>query len=196
MYKINDSLVERQTAKEKSDRLFLLWVALIVAIMTVIMALNQFVFFTVQVKGQSMQPTLYTNDFLIANRLKKVERGSIIIIEGETGYWLIKRVIACDEGDKIELKDGYVYLNGVKLNETYVLQNGVTEWNSNEQNGQTVELKAGEIFYLGDNRQNSSDSRNYGTCEDGQVVGVVEEWSLPLKGIGGFFALLKQKLSD
>ena len=193
MYKINESLAERQTAKEKSDRLFLIWVAIIVAVMTVIMALNQFVFFTVQVKGQSMQPTLYTNDLLMANRVKKVERGSIIIIEGETGYWLIKRVIACDEGDKIEIKDGYVYLNGVKLNESYVLKDGVTEWTSEEQ---TVELKAGEIFYLGDNRQNSSDSRNYGTCKDGQVVGVVEEWSLSLKGIGRFFALLKQKLSD
>ncbi len=190
MYKINDSLVERQTAKEKSDRYFLLWVAIIVAIMTVFMALNQFVFFTVQVKGQSMQPTLYTNDLLVANRVKKVERGSIIIIEGETNYWLIKRVIACN-GETVEIKDGYVWIEGDKLNESYVLKNGVTEWVGEEQ---TVELKPGEIFYLGDNRENSSDSRNYGTCKQSQVVGVVENWSLPVKGIGKFFARVKEKL--
>ena len=192
MYKINDSLVERQTAKEKSDRYFLLWVAIIVAIMTVVMALNQFVFFTVQVKGQSMQPTLYTNDLLVANRVKKVERGSIIIIEGETNYWLIKRVIACKKGDKIEIKDGYVYLNEEKLNESYVLKGGATRWNDSQN--QTVVLGSDEIFYLGDNRENSSDSRNYGTCKQSQVVGVVENWSLPVKGIGKFFARVKEKL--
>ena len=189
MYKINDSLVEREKIKEKSDRNFLLIIIFIVAVMTAILTLNHFVFLSVSVSGPSMQPTLYTGDVLTVNRLKKAETGDIIVIKGEKSYWLIKRVIACNEGDVIDIKEGVVTVNGVKESGNY----GATETHGDGLI-YPVTLKEGEIFYLGDNRANSSDSRDYGTCAYDQVVGVVEEWSLKTKGINAFLFRISQKL--
>ena len=176
MVKICDSLVERQRAKERSDGYFLLAMAFITAIMWVIMALNYFVFFSVRVQGPSMQPTLYTGDVLLVNRLKPVEKNSVIVIKGEKEYWLIKRVIAT-AGDVIEYKDEYVYINGVKYTDSF----GSAKYSGHGGTFEKTVVGENQIFYLGDNRANSSDSRDYGTCELSQVVGVVEEWSIEKK---------------
>lgn len=183
MTKVFDSLIERKLNKERSDRLFLLLVAFLAIVMLVITLLNTYVFFNVEVVGDSMNPTLSSGDLLVANRKATPKQGDIVIIEGEKGSaWLIKRVIA-KEGQKVEIKGGYVYVDDVKMDEPYVIKEGVTralDW-------QTRTLQEGEIFYLGDNRTNSSDSRteSYGTCNQEQVVGVVENWSLKTKNFLG-----------
>ena len=187
MYKINDSLLERKNKKIKSDFAFLRAIAFIALIVVVITTLSTYVFFNVVVDGASMKPTLYSGDVLIANRTLKCERGSLVVIDGvkekEDGgyYWLIKRVIAM-EGDFVEIKDGDVYVNGNLLEEPY-LANGTYTDNAVGENSWTARtLLEGEIFYLGDNRGNSADSRTYGTCNQNQIVGVVEEWSLGMRG--------------
>ena len=86
MFKVYDSLVERQRAKERSDGYFLLTMAFLTAVMWVIMALNYFVFLSVRVQGPSMQPTLYTGDVLMVNRLKSIDKGSIIVIQGPSVF--------------------------------------------------------------------------------------------------------------
>lgn len=187
MHKINKSLMERALEKSKSDFKFLIVVAILVLVMFVVVMLNTFVYFNVQVKGASMNPTLYTNDVLVANRYKTPTYGSIIIISGEkeNGDWLIKRVIA-KGGDTVDIRNGYVYVKYknssefIKLEESYVKKQGTTD----ERDWQKRTLTDVEIFYLGDNRENSSDSRNalYGTCDISQVIGVVEDWSLAFKG--------------
>ncbi|MBQ3493457.1 MAG: signal peptidase I [Clostridia bacterium] len=177
MFKVYDSLVERQRAKERSDGYFLLTMAFLTAVMWVIMALNYFVFLSVRVQGPSMQPTLYTGDVLMVNRLKSIDKGSIIVIQGEKEYWLIKRVIAT-EGDVIEYgADEYVYINGKK----YVDEFGSAKYTGHGGTFERTVVGKNEIFYLGDNRLNSSDSRDYGTCKVSQVVGVVENWSVEHK---------------
>ena len=194
MYKVRNSLLEEKIAKEKSDRAMILWVAVIVAFIIIISALNQFVFLTVQVKGQSMQPTLYSEDVLLVNRVKKVERGDIVVIEDEMDYWLIKRVIACSEGDEISFVNGYVWVNGEKIKESYVLKQGVTSVKDETVFNGYLKLNKGEVFYLGDNRENSSDSRSYGVCTDEQIIGVVENWSLQFRKVSKFFFDVRQKL--
>ena len=189
MYKVNDSLLERQIKSDKSDRNFLLIIIFLLVVMTVISTLSQFVFLSVSVSGPSMQPTLYTGDVVTVNRCKKVKENDIIVISGEKEYWLIKRVIACNEGDTIDIKDGFVIVNGNKRVENY----GATLPHSN-QIEYPIQLKKGEVFYLGDNRGNSSDSRDYGTCTYEQVVGVVEDWSMKTKGINSFFFKVSNKL--
>ena len=183
MIKVFDSLQERKLKKEQSDRNFLLTIALIMTIIFVVVLLNTYVFFNVQVVGDSMNPTLTTGDLLVANRKSDVKIGDIVIIEGEKGEaWLIKRVIA-REGQTVKISGGYVYVDGEKLDEPYVIKDGAT----NAIDWEDRTLESGEIFYLGDNRINSSDSRTerYGTCTEEQIVGVIEDWSLAFKGFRG-----------
>lgn len=182
MIKIKDSLVELEIKKARSDRRFLLAVAFFLAVIMLFSALNTYVLFNVYVFGPSMENTLQTGDVLIVNRYKKVERGDIVVISGAkegSDDWLIKRVIAI-EGETVEIKDGYVFINDrILYSEPYVKEMKVTFVPEGQPS--KIEVGESEIFYLGDNRLNSSDSRNYGTCKESQIVGVVEDWSIKIK---------------
>ena len=154
-------------------------------IMLVIAYLNTCVFFLVEVSGESMLPTLNSGDVVFVNKKLVAEREAIIIIDGEkSNSYLIKRVIATG-GDTVEIKDGYVFINGEKLEEEYVIKDGVTNKMGEKSKWALTE---DEIFYLGDNRINSRDSRDdeYGTCKVEQIVGVVEEWSIEKQKLNRF----------
>lgn len=176
---ITPSIKDKERKQKKSDNLFLLCIAFIVMLMLVVVLLNTYVFINVQVKGPSMQPTLYSNDMLVANKHKEPQKGSIVIIKDEkpgSSDWLIKRVIATG-GDYVKIESGFVFVNGKLLDEPYT--KGKTQpiaWEGERMIGEN------EFFYLGDNRENSSDSRTagFGTCKREQIVGVVENWSLYL----------------
>ena len=182
--KITQSLKERAIKEKRSDNVFLLWIAILITFMLTVLVLSTYVYVNVHVEGSSMQPTLYTNDFLVANKYKKIKHGSIIVIKDEmpdSDEWLIKRVIAM-EGDKVEIKNGSVYVNGKMLDEPYA--KGKTDcffWIGEKIIGKD------EFFYLGDNREYSSDSRSlgYGTCKKKQIVGVVTDWSLYFNKVFG-----------
>ena len=190
MNKVFDSLWEKDSKKEKSDRWFLLVLAVLLVFMAIYTALNQYVYLNVSVSGPSMQPTLQTGDVVVINRKRQVEVGDIIVVGDVQSYWLIKRVIACEEGDKIELKNGMLKVNGKIRDENYVLDKNSTF----AENQSEWVLQKGEIFYLGDNRCNSSDSRKYGACKDENVVGVVEEWSLKNKKQRGEWMAFVEKV--
>ncbi len=178
----------------------------IMSVLLIIIALSLlkiFVFTTVEVIGQSMYPTLIgaetegdgKGDVVVINKVKTPQRGDIIIIsdpeqDGNDDKWIIKRLIAV-EGDTVEIKDGKVILNGQTLYEEYLSEGTVTV----ASGFNPVTLGADEFFYLGDNRQNSKDSRFYGTCQKSQIRGVVAEWSLNTVGVNRFFHNLTFKRS-
>ena len=117
------------------------------------------------VRQHSMENTLETNDYVFVSRKaytwlgREIKLGDIIVFQSdlETGdggkKLLVKRVIGVP-GDRIEIKEGYVFLNGRPLNEDYT-KDGHT-------NGKMAEVVVpeGHVFVLGDNRQNSTDSRS------------------------------------
>lgn len=200
MVKVYPSLTELNNKKERADRNFLLYVLALVIFLLTVTCLNTFVYFNVKVSGSSMSPTLYgigtDGDVLIANKLKRAEKGDIVIIGGVESYWLIKRVIAV-EGETVKIDGGYVYVNGVKIDEPYASEKGVTEYmNEKWKNGYT--LKENEIFYLGDNRAHngSSDSRVKGVCTENNIVGVVENWSLKNKELRRKLFAFQQAVYD
>ena len=94
---------------------------------------------------------------------------------------LIKRVIAVG-GDTIEIRDGYVYLNGEMLDEPYVAEEGI----SGEMGSVTVE--EGKMFVMGDNRRVSQDSRSpeLGQVEESSIVGKVVLRIYPFDSIETF----------
>ena len=112
------------------------------------------------VPSGSMETTIPTKSLLVGWRLPYVvsdplpERGDIVTFwSEEMDRVLVKRVIGLP-GETVSIKDGFVYINGEKLDEDYLPVSGITQ---SEQT--TFEVPAGHIFAMGDNRTGSLDSR-------------------------------------
>lgn len=144
------------------------------------------------VKQESMQPTFYSDDYVLVSRqaygiLGEIERGDVIIFESDlldaTGNNknLIKRVIGLP-GDTVEIKNGYVYLNDRIMNEPYVAEQGM----SGQMEKVTVE--EGKVFAMGDNRRVSQDSRSasVGQVDQDTIVGKVVLRIYPFNSITMF----------
>lgn len=122
----------------------------------------------IRVDGDSMDPTLVTGEYLIVNRLSyrftSPQRGDIIVFypPPNPNEEYIKRIIGLP-GDVVEVKGGHVYVNAQLLNEPYLTVN--------TNSPGTWQVPAGQLFVLGDNRNNSSDSREWGSVSMDKVVG-------------------------
>lgn len=123
----------------------------------VVLLLFTLVFRIFVVSGPSMNMTLENGDRLIVSDLFYTpKRGDIICFYSEVeGEVLVKRIIAT-EGQTVDIKDGYVYVDGVKLAEPYVQYGMATQARSLSM---PHTVKEGCVFALGDNRANSKDSR-------------------------------------
>lgn len=189
-------------ARKRNDTFIYIVLLVVCIILTIFALLSTYVYSCVEVSGSSMESTLQDGDILYVNRIAKVDYGDIVIIEGEkltvsngeiVSELIIKRVIA-KGGDIIDIKDGKVYLQKVgesdfaELDEWYLddKNNGhtyTTMYSDPAINSYPYTVPEGEVYYLGDNRLNSSDSRShFGTCKESQIVGVVTGWSLKCKG--------------
>ena len=123
----------------------------------------------------SMQPTIDPHDYLLmskqAYRSKEVERGDVVIFKSDielenTGKkkLLIKRVIGVP-GDVITIADGNLYINGSKMEEKYIAKGGTPGKVYN------VKVPKGEVFVMGDHREVSRDSREFGCVKQNKIVG-------------------------
>jgi signal peptidase I len=151
-----------------------------------------------RVDGLSMEPTLDTGEMLLVNRqiyfhfdaynvvdwLPFVEhdeqkivypfhppqRGDIVVlhppIDGGKPY--IKRVIGLP-GETVSIHDGAVYINGERLDEPYL--NGVATTWAGSIRAEELTIEDDEVFVMGDNRNNSTDSRVFGPIEIDEIIG-------------------------
>ena len=122
----------------------------------------------VRVDGFSMNPTLQDGEYILVNRLAyKIGhpvRGDIVVFSFpmDPKQDLIKRVIGLP-GESISVQDGKVMINGVPLEEPYIAAPPI-------YNG-TWEVPEGQLFVLGDNRNESKDSHEWGLLPVENVVG-------------------------
>lgn len=136
----------------------------------------------IRVDGASMEPTLVSGEYVIVNRISyrlgSPKRGDIIVFHfpRDPKEEYIKRVIGLP-GDEVEVKNNAVYVNGQHLDESYlkVTTNYIGTWKVPES----------QLFVLGDNRNNSSDSHDWGTVPKDYVVGkaILVYWPPPAWGL-------------
>ncbi len=138
----------------------------------------------VKVSGDSMQPTLQTGDYLFVCTLTEPEHGDIVVVpnpsdSGASGKYLIKRVIGLP-GDTIMAENGVLYRRGPEDTEFHVVEEDFLgePWIGDIPQ-ETV--KPGHIYVLGDNRNNSTDSRRLGQFFIDEMLGVVTQWSVEHK---------------
>jgi signal peptidase I len=123
-----------------------------------------------RVEGHSMEPTLHDGQHLMVNKiiyeLTDPSRGDIVVVHSPEGgpKPLIKRVIGLP-GEELRLAQGQVLVGGVPLREDYLpASHGSDTWGP-------YRLQAGEYLVLGDNRDNSNDSRRFGPVSRAEIMG-------------------------
>ena len=133
----------------------------------------------VRVEGFSMVPSLQDGEFVLVNRMAyrfgQPQRGDIIVFHHPTDQNkedLIKRVIGLP-GDTVKVEGGKVFVNGTKLKENYI---AAAPAYTDEQT-----VPDGELYVLGDNRNNSSDSHAWGFVLYKDVIGKAILIYWPLK---------------
>jgi signal peptidase I len=137
---------------------------------------SHYVFQNVQVVGESMVPTLYDSQQYLLNRwiyhFRDPKRAEVVVLKDpqDKGF-AVKRIIGA-AGDRVDLRAGRVYVNGCKLTEPYLLPNTPTFPNY-AQEEQTILLGKDQFFVLGDNRNNSADSRTYGPVSRRSILGSI-----------------------
>ena len=161
------------------------FVELFVFTLVAVMVLTTFFFRYSQVEGGSMDMTLADGDrLIISDFLYTPERGDIIVFEDygtELRDPLVKRIIGV-AGDVVEVKiDGSVYVNGELLDEPYVY---VTPEKAPTRIHGKWTVEDGELFVMGDHRDVSKDSREFGPIKVDSVLGEVKLRFYPFDSFG------------
>lgn len=137
------------------------WIIPIIAVFAAVMICNRTLIINSKVVSASMETTIMTGDHVIGSRLAynrhDIERGDVIMFDSkvDVGNVYVKRVIGLP-GDTVRIEEGNIYINGSTdpLSEEYV-----DEWTIDDDHIMVYEVPENSYFVLGDNRDNSFDSR-------------------------------------
>ncbi len=166
------------------------WVVEVVVIVATAFVLalliQQFILKPYAIPSPSMEPTLVEGDRVLVNRLayhfRDPQRGDVIVfdppghVRGEPP--LIKRVVAVG-GDTVSVHDGVLWVNGVAQDEPFIKEHPIID------GFDEVEVKPGYVWAMGDNRNNSGDSRVFGPVTEEDIIGVAFAIYWPPGDLGG-----------
>ncbi|WNQ13710.1 signal peptidase I [Paenibacillus aurantius] len=154
------------------------WAKALIIAGALVLLIRFFVFAPFIVEGPSMEPNFYTGERLIVNKIiytiRKPHRGEVVVFHAPQEKDYIKRVIALP-GETIKIEKGKVYINNEELKEPYI-QEAIDKYfkeNNADYNANYKEMTIpdGEIFVMGDNRVNSTDSRMIGPVAYEKIIG-------------------------
>ena len=163
------SVQEEEKTKSRTKSTLREFAETIIFTLLIYVLVRTFLFENYRVLGHSMDPTLENEQFLVVYklgyRLHEPERGDIIVLHDPRtdSRKLIKRVIGLP-GEVLEIRNGQVFIDERPLDEPYVADTG-------RYSQPATPLSEEEYFVLGDNRNNSSDSHNWGTLPSQEILG-------------------------
>jgi signal peptidase I len=159
------------TRSENQARGFVLWLRDLVISLAVSAFIIIFVYQPVKVEGTSMMPGLSDQERIFINkfvyRYESIDRGDVIVFRypNDPSKSYIKRVVGVP-GDRVLISFGRVYVNGHRLAEPYV-----PDQYSDERSMPEIVVPVGSYFVLGDHRNMSSDSRDFGAVGRDYIYG-------------------------
>jgi signal peptidase I len=168
------------------------FVKTVVTIVVLAVVIRVFIIQPYIVEGQSMEQSFQNNDYLITEkisfRFREPQRGEVVIFHppDNPSVNYIKRIVGLPE-DKVEVKEGSVYINSNRIYEPYLKSNEETL--SPKEKDFVYTLKEGEYFVFGDNRNHSSDSREIGAIPKVNIVSRVWFRLLPINNLKAFAAV-------
>ena len=201
---------QKEEKKKKSlTREILEWILTIVVAIAIALPIRAFGFELVRVDGESMDNTLANGEIMFVTKYDYAstwlsfpwqddeskekatrittggnpQRFDVVICRypgrGDTNF--VKRVVGLP-GDTIEIRDGYLYINGDRYEEPYISD----EYRSGRLNTfGPYTVPAGEYFVMGDHRSNSNDSRSQGAISRDMIIGHVRTVLYPFSGVRG-----------
>lgn len=182
---VDEDLEGKQRAdSEKTDErgggvgsFFVELVKVVVISLAIVLPVRYFLIQPFYVKGASMEPSFYDDEYLIINeigyRLAEPERGDIVVFKypKQPDQYFIKRIIGLP-GERVIIKDNNVIVFNKKHREGKELDESDYLLGSEKTAGSAdVTLKKDEFFVLGDNRAHSLDSRSFGAVSRENIVG-------------------------
>jgi len=164
------------TILRKIGDFFLDIIQIFVIALSFFVILYLFFFQPHQVKGSSMVPNFVDGEYILTNKIsyhfKEPERGDVIVFIAPKNedYEYIKRIIGLPK-ETIEIKNSKVFINGKELKENYLPPDLKTNAGRFLKAGKPFSIPPNEYFVMGDNRNHSSDSRDWGTVPRANIVG-------------------------
>ena len=181
--KVKKPLLSEKAVKEIRE-----WSVSLAVSIAVVLLIRTFLFTIIRVDGPSMSDTLLDGDKLFVTvadmRANGPDRFDVIICKYPNRKdQYVKRVIGLP-GDTLRVKNGVLYINGEEVEEPFLSEARTVRFDKASNNFGPIEIGEGEYFVMGDNRDDSNDSRNVGVITEDMVIGKVRHIIWPLNRIG------------
>ncbi len=194
--------IYRREKKYHLHEIIIKWIVDIAMVVCLSFLLATYMLGKTTVVGHSMEPTLYNDDNVLIDKVsycfKEPQRYDVIIFEpniANVSKYYVKRIIGLP-GETVQIIDGVVYIDGEPLEDDIIYSFKLTDENGDEIEpekiynaglaSEPVELGYDEYFVLGDNRNNSEDSRfaNVGNVKYSSIIGKIWAISSPFGRMG------------